>query len=62
MDPNQIVGTVWIEFLRSPEIEELAAIKEEFRKPVIDTRCPKKVHSVLRWRPYLFQYVALAPL
>ena len=49
MDLNTIVGEMWEEFLHLPEIQDLAAVREDLRKPVIDPRVPVEI----AWSPRL---------
>ena len=49
MDANTIIGEIWDEFLHLPEIDDLEAVREDLRKPVIDPRVPVEI----AWSPRL---------
>ena len=49
MDSNTIVGKIWDEFIHPPEIDDLEAVREDLRKPVIDPQVPVEI----AWSPRL---------
>ena len=50
MDANTIIGEMWDQFLYLSEIDDLEAVREDLRKPVIDPQVPVEI----TWSPRLY--------